>query len=100
MERGRRLVVGAVGLAVMLLTAGLVLRAAGDGGDGVGLDATASSIDALSGDLEDLGALGEPGDVPPGAGIEPGAPAPSAVPAFDPAVPPGLGDPLATLPAP
>lgn len=88
MERGRRLAMGAAGLAAMLLTAGLVLRLAGNGGDTVSLDATPSSLEARRGDLE--------GDVGPGAGIEPGSP-PDV---FDPSVPPGLAEPPATLPAP
>lgn len=86
MDRGRRLAIMALGLAAMLLTAGLVLRAAGDGGDEVTLEASSSSLDALSGD---------PGDLLPGFGLEPGAPPDP----FDPSVPPGLEAP-ATLPAP
>jgi hypothetical protein len=93
-ERGRRLAIGAVGIAVMLLTAALVVRAAGGGGGGdVGLEATPSSIDALSGDLDPLDAAG---------GIEPGTAVEATTPTvffYDPAVPPGL-DPLATLPPP
>lgn len=93
MERGRRLAIGTVGIAVMLLTAGLVLRAAGDGRGGPQLSAhaTASSLDALSGDL---------GPIEPGVGIGPGAGIHTFTvpPPFDPAVPPGLDPPPPTLP--
>jgi hypothetical protein len=86
------LAIGAIGIAVMLLTAGLVLRAAGDGGSNVAVEATSSSVDALTGDL---------GSFDPGGGIEPGPGIEATTPttfAYDPAVPPGL-DPLApTLP--
>ena len=92
MERGRRLTIAAVGLAVTLLTAALVLRMASDGGrtQKIGLDATPTSLDALTGDL---------GEVSEGGGIEPGPPQALEVP-YDPVVPAGLGDPVATLPAP
>jgi len=87
MERGRRLAVAAVGIAVMLLTAGLVLRMAGSGEDTLDLSATPTSLDALSGTGDEVLA---------GAGIQPGDP-PEA---FDPSIPPGLGTVPATLPTP
>lgn len=86
MERGRRLAIAALGVAAMVLAAGLVLRVAGGGGGTLGLDTTPSSLDALRGD---------PPELLPGLGIEPGdPPAP-----FDPSIPAGLDLP-ATLPAP
>lgn len=91
MERGRRLAVGAVGVAIMVLTAGLVLRMVGEGGHDLDVTRPPASLDALRDDA--------PG-VLPGDGIEPGAPPDAAPDAFDPSIPPGLGAPPATLPAP
>ncbi len=85
MEAGRRIAVGAVGLAVMVLTAVLVLRAVGPSDD-VDLASTPSSIE-MSGEI----------DVQPGVLLLPGDPPVSA----EPWLPPPLADTVpATLPTP
>ena len=93
--RGRRLVVGVLGVALMFLLAGLALRTAGGEGDDiddVDLGATPGTIEVLTAD---------PGGVQPGEGIEPGEP---PLPE-DPVVPPRpevplVEDPAVTLPPP
>ena len=92
MQRGRRLVVGVVGVALMFLVAGLGLRLAGGEGDDVDLRVPAESLDVLTAD---------PGEVDPGAGLLPGDP---LIP-LDTSLPPlaevpVVEDPPATLPAP
>lgn len=77
----------AVGLVVMLLTTGLVLRLAGDDADRVEAGAPPSSV-AVGPDLASE-------DQPPLPALEPVAPAP-----FDPGVPPGLDPVPATVPVP
>jgi len=62
MERGRRVAIAVVGLVVMLLTTGVILRTAGSAGGGrLKTDAERGSVDAL-------------GDQPPDSGIQPGDP--------------------------
>ncbi len=66
MERGRRVVIATVGLVVMVLTAVVVLRVAGDGGGArLATDTDGGPLDGLSGDVA--------GDQP-GLGIQPGDP--------------------------
>ena len=66
MERGRRVAIAAVGLVVMVLTAVVILRVAGDGGGArLATDNDSGPLDGLSG--------GVAGDQP-GFGIQPGDP--------------------------
>jgi len=90
-DRGRRLAIGVVGVAVLFLAAGLGLRLAG-GGDVDTVDLSAPpSMQGLGDDM---------GEVQAGPGIQPGDP---PLP-FDPSLPaevaPGPGDAPVTLPPP
>ena len=66
MERGRRIAIAVVALVVMVLTATLIVRLAGDGGDArLATDADGGSVDALTGEVGGDGADGvQPGDPP------------------------------------